>query len=45
MRERLAGAGEQRTEATELQREVAQLGRALSSKTYDLEVPDEVLPG
>ena len=38
-------AGEQRTEATELRRKVAQLERALGRKTYELEVAGELLRG
>ena len=38
-------AGEQRTEATELRRKVAQLARALGRKTYELEVAGELLRG
>src|SRR3712207_1578297 len=38
-------AGEQRTEATELRRKVAQLERALGRKTYELEVAGELSRG
>ena len=38
-------AGEQRTEATDLRRKVAQLERALGRKTYELEVAGELLRG
>src|SRR4051795_10286277 len=38
-------AGEQRSEATELRRKVAQLERALGRKTYELEVAGELLRG
>jgi transposase len=38
-------AGEQRSEATELRRKVAQLERALGRKTYELEVAGELSRG
>ena len=38
-------AGEQRSEATDLRRKVAQLERALGRKTYELEVAGELSRG